>query len=183
MSKTPAAQQSTEQQISGNSSSSTPPWGSDEDFNPERAWNLIQNLRNEKETLKSQHETRVEELEKQIETQNSDLTEKNSSLEDAQKRIDSLESESKEKDGTIAEKDALIVKHQLLSKAGIPLNYAAQVTGDDEDAWKASVKSLEELRGSSGVQRTPDPVQAADSTRDTPPAETEEEQARNFFFN
>lgn len=31
----------------------TPPWGSDEDFNPQRAWNLIQNLRNENAGLKS----------------------------------------------------------------------------------------------------------------------------------
>ena len=29
----------------------TPPWGTDEEFNPERAWNLIQNLRTEKDGL------------------------------------------------------------------------------------------------------------------------------------
>ena len=29
-----------------------PPWGSDEEFNPEKAWKLIQNLRKEKDDLK-----------------------------------------------------------------------------------------------------------------------------------
>ena len=32
---------------------STPPWGSDEDFNAERAWELIQNLRSDKDSLKT----------------------------------------------------------------------------------------------------------------------------------
>jgi hypothetical protein len=30
----------------------TPPWGSDAEFNPERAWNLIQNVRGENDQLK-----------------------------------------------------------------------------------------------------------------------------------
>lgn len=30
---------------------SAPPWGSDEDFKPDKAWNLIENLRKEKEAL------------------------------------------------------------------------------------------------------------------------------------
>lgn len=31
----------------------TPPWGSDEDFNPDKAWTLIQNLRSEAATMKA----------------------------------------------------------------------------------------------------------------------------------
>lgn len=31
----------------------TPPWGSDEDFNPEKAWNLIENLRAEAKDAKA----------------------------------------------------------------------------------------------------------------------------------
>ncbi len=31
----------------------TPPWGSDEEFNPQRAWDLIQNLRGEKDEAKA----------------------------------------------------------------------------------------------------------------------------------
>lgn len=36
----------------GNQTEQTPPWGSDEEFNPEKAWKLIQNLRKEKDELK-----------------------------------------------------------------------------------------------------------------------------------
>ena len=34
----------------------TPPWGSAEEFNPEKAWDLIQNVRSDKDTLKSENE-------------------------------------------------------------------------------------------------------------------------------
>lgn len=33
--------------------SQAPPWGSDEDFNPEKAWNLIQNLRGDLDKVKN----------------------------------------------------------------------------------------------------------------------------------
>lgn len=33
--------------------SQTPPWGSDEEFNPEKAWNLIQNLRGDLDKVKN----------------------------------------------------------------------------------------------------------------------------------
>lgn len=36
---------------------STPPWGSDDKFDPERAWRLIENLREEREALKTERDT------------------------------------------------------------------------------------------------------------------------------
>lgn len=39
-----------------------PPWGSDDEFNPEKAWRLIQNLRNENAELKP-FRTKAQELE------------------------------------------------------------------------------------------------------------------------
>ncbi|MFB9283159.1 hypothetical protein ACFPRL_27185 [Pseudoclavibacter helvolus] len=41
----------------------TPPWGSDEDFDPKKAWQLIQNLRSDKETLTSSRTTAVKDAE------------------------------------------------------------------------------------------------------------------------
>ncbi|AHY26923.1 scaffolding protein [Mycobacterium phage Nairb] len=42
-----------EQQPAGGSGQATPPWGSDEDFDPAKAWSLIQNLRGDKEQLQN----------------------------------------------------------------------------------------------------------------------------------
>lgn len=41
----------TEPATEPNAENTTPPWGSDEEFNPEKAWGLIQNLRADKEKL------------------------------------------------------------------------------------------------------------------------------------
>lgn len=55
--------ETTEQEAVGGEQS--PPWGSDEEFDPERAWKLIQNLRSESADAKSKAQ-KVAELEAQI---------------------------------------------------------------------------------------------------------------------
>ena len=47
----------------------TPPWGSDEDFNPDKAWTLIQNLRSEAATMKAASK----ELREKVDALTSDL--------------------------------------------------------------------------------------------------------------
>lgn len=43
-------------------SQQAPPWGSDEEFSPERAWALIQNLRSERDDVKVKHTDTVARL-------------------------------------------------------------------------------------------------------------------------
>ena len=54
-----------------------PPWGSDEEFNPEKAWNLIQNLRTDNTELKSKSSeasARLQEIEDAKLTESEKLT-------------------------------------------------------------------------------------------------------------
>lgn len=158
---------------------STPPWGDEEaNFDAARAWQLIQNLRQEKGELKTQLETATTEKDAEIARLSGELTEKTTSFAELETKITGLETAVAEKDGTLSEKDAVIAKHQLLSDAGLGLDYADQVVGNDDAAWKASVTKLQKLAGSSTVQRTPDPVQAA--AGGTPPVDKNAE-GKKFF--
>ena len=56
-----------------------PPWGSDDDFDPERAWTLIQNLRNEIVDLKPRA-ARAQELEQAQMSEQERLTAQNEAL-------------------------------------------------------------------------------------------------------
>lgn len=157
----------------------TPPWGDEEsNFDAARAWQLIQNLRQEKGELKTQLDTATSEKDAEIARLSGELTEKTTSFADLEAKITGLETAVAEKDGLVSLKDATIAKHQLLSEAGLGLDYADQVVGDDDTAWKASVTKLQKLAGSSAVQRTPDPVQVA--AGGTPPVDKNAE-GKAFF--
>lgn len=160
--------------------SSTPPWGSDEDFNPEKAWNLIQNLKSDKAGLQSRLDTVTTEKDGEIATLTQQLTEKTNSLTDAEGKITTLEATVSDTEGKLSKAETLTTKQQLLSDAGLPLKYAPQVVGDDEAAWKASVSSLQELKGTSTPQREVDPAQrAAENGGDQKPSK--DEAARAVF--
>ncbi|HLR96541.1 MAG TPA: hypothetical protein VK053_18600 [Jiangellaceae bacterium] len=86
----------------------TPPWGSDEEFNPERAWSLIQNLRGELATTKEKAaaaadlEAKVREYE-------------DAKLSDEERNTRDLE-EAREKTAALATENALLraaVEHGL----------------------------------------------------------------------
>lgn len=159
---------------------SKPPWGDEEaNFDAARAWTLIQNLRTEKATLKTQLDTAVADKDAEITRLTGELTDAQSSLTDATTKVTTLEGQLGEKDGTIATKDAVITKHQLLSAAGLDLDYADQVVGDDDTAWKASVTKLQKLAGSSGTS-VPDPVQVAAGQGQQAPA-SDDAEAKAFF--
>ena len=158
---------------------STPPWGDEEsNFDANRAWQLIQNLRTEKSELKTQLDSATTEKDAEIARLSGELTDKTTSFADLEAKITGLETSVAEKDGLVSLKDATIAKHQLLSEAGLGLDYADQVVGDDPDAWKGSVAKLQKLAGSSTVQRTPDPVQVA--AGGTPPVDKNAE-GKAFF--
>lgn len=150
----------------------TPPWGSDEEFNPEKAWNLIQNLRSENKTLKDSQTTAQAESERAL----AELRQQNEELQaTVQLTADSVA----EKESLVAQRDATLAKHNLLSEAGLPLKYVGNVTGDSEEDWQKSVAGLAELRGAGGQVRRPDPAQAAD-TQNNPQADRESI-ARDFL--
>lgn len=179
----PQSQMSTEERISAsarNGDAPKPPWGDEENFDAERAWTLIQNLRSEKEDLRARHAAELEEKVRELDTANKDLATAREDLEAAQKDVETRDSEISALKSDLGARESVITKQRLLNEEKIPLEYVENVTGDDEEAWKASVKRLSSLAASSGAQRSPDPVQAARNAGGSP-APSKDEEARSFF--
>lgn len=73
----PAGPQDGQQQGGGSTPPAAPPWGSDEQFNPNRAWQLIQNLRTENAQTKADRDgfkTKVDEHERAGQSETERLT-------------------------------------------------------------------------------------------------------------
>ena len=136
----------------------TPPWGSPEDFNPEKAWNLIQALRADKEQLQAARDTLTQERDTAL----AQVGEKAKAIEELQATVQLTDDTVKTKESELYTLNTLRTKENLLIDAGLPRKYASQVVGDDEEAWKSSVDSLVELRGPATQDRRPDPAQAAE---------------------
>lgn len=138
---------------------STPPWGSDEDFSPEKAWGLIQNLRSEKLDLRA----KLTELNSEHSTTLSTLSEREASIEELKANLEMSEEAAKQAEAEHQQLAALRTKENLLAEAGIPASYAGNVTGETEDDWAESVAQLAQLTASANSVPTPkpDPAQAA----------------------
>lgn len=67
-------------------------------------------------------------------------------------------------------------KENLLIDAGLPRTLAANITGDTEEEWQASVTAFSELKAS-GTPPKRDPAQSADNT----PTVDRDAFAREFF--
>lgn len=138
---------------------STPPWGSDEDFSPEKAWGLIQNLRSEKLDLRA----KLTELNSEHSTTLSTLSERDASIEELKANLEMSEEAAKQAEAEHQQLAALRTKENLLAEAGIPASYAGNVTGETEDDWAESVAQLAKLTANANQAPTPkpDPAQAA----------------------
>lgn len=140
----------------------TKPW-EDNEFDAEKAWTLVQNLRNDIKTLKADKAN----LTAERETAQTESTQR-------QTRIEQLEAEASAANDTLSAKDkdltdlqTLRAKENLLIEEGLPISLAENIPGDDEDAWKAQIEKFSgSLKTRERQARTPDPAQAADPAID-----------------
>lgn len=145
----------------------TPPWGSDEDFNPEKAWNLITNLRDEVGTLKTARQEALDQV-----------SARDASIEELRATVQLTDDSVKQYQDELNGLKVTRAKEDLLEQGGLPRSLSRYVIGEDEEAWKASVEDLASLRGKHGHQ--PDPSQS-DGADPAPPSR--DDQARSFFDN
>lgn len=121
------------------------PW-SEEDFDAERAWTLVQNLREENRDLKAQM----------------------SDFHAIKAEVESLKTVVAQKDEALAEKTAELVqvssratKERLLAERGLPSNILGALSGETEDEWTQMADMLKSLAGSGENKGfSPDPVQS-----------------------
>lgn len=147
----------------------TPPWGSDEDFNPEKAWTLIQNLRTENQSIKAASS----ELREKVDALTTDLATANEQREQALADTAKINAQ-------MAADNIARTKERMLTAAGLDADtYAPMLTGEDEATWTSQVESLLALRGADQRPLHPNPAQSAT----VPAIDGRTEQARAIFGN
>lgn len=148
------------------------PWGDDSEFDAEKAWTLIQNLRGDNERLKQANTSVTEERDGAL----AEVKAHAGKVDELQATVQLTDDSVKAKEQEFSELSVLRSKENLLIDAGLPRKYAAQVIGDDEAAWSESVNALSELRGAGSQERRPDPAQVAE------PAEPSADAVAAQFF-
>lgn len=147
------------------------PW-EDGEFDAEKAWTLIQNLRGDVDRLKADKAALAQERDETAKARD----EATKTVEELQATVQLTDDAVKSKESELSELSTIRTKENLLIDAGLPRKYAPQVVGDDEEAWKNAVQSLAELRGEAPQERRLDPAQAAD------PAEPSADAVAKQFF-
>lgn len=102
-------------------------------------------------------------------------------LEETKAALQLSEEAAKTAEAEHAELSTLRSKEGLLLDAGLPRTLAANLVGETEDDWKASVETFTSLRGESKdttPEKKPDPAQSSDLNNTTP---TEDAVAKAFF--
>lgn len=118
------------------STGSTPPWG--DNFDAEKAWTLIQNLRTDKDTLQTKLTSTESERDALAKTaQEAEDAQKS----DAQKLADRLAAAEK----ALGEKDRELAKTRVLAKHSIPEELADFLTGATEEELTAQAEKLATL--------------------------------------
>jgi len=148
------------------------PWEKNgEPFNEETAWNLIQNLRAEKQELQTKNSSLTEErdaIAKQrdeysttVEEQKATLQLANDDLAERQKNYEQLET--------------LRTKENLLVEQGLPRDFASYIPDGDEETMTSAVEKFASLRGTETASAPPNPAQVAE------PAQDPDAEAAAFF--
>lgn len=106
----------------------TPPWGSDEEFDPQRAWKLIQGVRTDLDKVKGERD----ELKGKV-TKHEDATK--SEKEKLEERAGTAE-----KEGGEAKQEAARLKVAL--KKGLTETQAKRLVGEDEEALEKDADEL-----------------------------------------
>ena len=126
------------------------PWTVD-DFDAEKAWKLVENLRGDVEKYKA----RANETNTQVEELSAALAEMKTRAEQAEVRASEAETQ-------LAATQQHSSKLRLLSERGLPENLIGALTGDDEKTWTEMADMLLALKGSKDVGTVqPDPVQSS----------------------
>jgi hypothetical protein len=118
-----------------------PPWGSPENFNPETAWELIQNLRKERPTPDPQLRSELDTLKQQQQSQRDALAaalgikpEETSDTEKLTQQLSTLQGQI-----LASERRALAAEHQ------IPEEYQHLLTATDSEGLKKQASALVEF--------------------------------------
>lgn len=120
-----------------------PPWGSDENFKPSEAWELIQNLRKEKTPDTSGLETKLAEMQASTEARNKALAEA-LGLTEAPKSEDVLAETVKSLQDKFAASEREATKLRIAAEKGVPPQYHHLLTETDTEKLTAQAEMAAE---------------------------------------
>lgn len=152
----------------------TPPWGSDENFKPEEAWELIQRLRKEKAPDTKALEAQVTELRASTEARNKALAEA-LGLAEAPKSEDALAETVKSLQEKFETSQREANKLRIAADKGVPAEYHHLLTETDTEKLTAQAEmAAEYARLKAAAAGTPqfqaNPGQGQGGTPDSPEA-------------
>lgn len=134
----------------------TPPWGDAENFDPERAWRLIENLREEVASIKAERDALKADADKRADAEKTDLQR-------AVERAEAAEQRAKEAERSLWTERALR-KHPLPEGLDeeTEAEFLAFLSGDSEEEIVRKAARLEALRGGAkSADEKPDGEQGA----------------------
>ena len=139
----------------------TPPWG--DDFNAEKAWNLVQNLRSDKEKLAAREvltddaKAKLAEYDALVEASKTDAERRDDQIKQLQEsaaKIPTLEQEN--------------LRLKVAIEKGLPADLIGRLQGDTAEALAADADTLLSLIGTQAVSETrtpkPNPAQGASAS-------------------
>jgi hypothetical protein len=152
----------------------TPPWGSDENFKPQEAWELIQRLRKEKAPDTKALEAQVTELRASTEARNKALAEA-LGLAEAPKSEDALAETVKSLQEKFETSQREANKLRIAADKGVPAEYHHLLTETDTEKLTAQAEmAAEYARLKAAASGTPqfqaNPGQGQGGTPDSPEA-------------
>jgi hypothetical protein len=124
-------EQKTDQSKTDASKTSTPPWG--DDFDPARAWRLIENLRTEVDGLKTDRDSTRSKLKEREDAEKSDSERATSRASEAEARA--------------AKAERTLLIERATRKHNLPEDVVEFLTGDTEEEINAKAERLAALGG------------------------------------
>ncbi|VXC08408.1 hypothetical protein [Aeromicrobium sp. 9AM] len=161
-----------------------PPWGSDENFKPAEAWELIQNLRKEKAPDTSALETKVAEMQASTEARNKALAEA-LGLTEPPKSEDALAETVKSLQEKFEASQRETTRLRIAAEKGVPAEYHHLLTETDTEKLTAQAEmAAEYARLKAAAAGTPEfqtnPGQGQGGAPGSPEALAEAEYAKFY---
>lgn len=153
------------------------PWEKNgEEFDAEKAWTLIQNLRSEKSELQSKLQTVADERDSAFGEREKVSTE----VEQLKANLQLMEDDLSAKDKDISKIQTLRTKENALIERGLPRHLAQYIPDGDEEQITSAIEDFTSIRGHQvGEVLPPNPAQVADESTS---ADGDKEAAAKKFF-
>lgn len=135
----------------------TPPWGSDEDFDPQKAWDLIQNLRTEVKDLKTSNADTVAKLKTAEGERDAAIAKADDKANEGKSQADQLASQLADLQKKLADESHARLRAEVVASKGLTPAQAKRLTGTTLEELEADADDLLESFPSSPAGGPPSP--------------------------